>query len=54
MGQLYPNDQIKVLIKKWQNRAKIAKFEIGIENQRGRIVYESTIYGTPIKRKQGR
>jgi 3-hydroxymyristoyl/3-hydroxydecanoyl-(acyl carrier protein) dehydratase len=53
-GQLYPNDQIKVLIKKWQNRAKIAKFEIGIENQRGRIVYESTIYGTPIKRKQGR
>jgi 3-hydroxymyristoyl/3-hydroxydecanoyl-(acyl carrier protein) dehydratase len=49
-GQLYPNDQINVLIKKWQDRSKIAKFEIGIENQRGIVVYESTIYGTLIKR----
>ena len=49
-GQLYPDDQITVLIKKWQNRTRIAKFEIGIENQRGMIVYESTIYGTVIKR----
>jgi 3-hydroxymyristoyl/3-hydroxydecanoyl-(acyl carrier protein) dehydratase len=49
-GQLYPNDQINMLIKKWQNRGKIAKFEIGIENQRGAIVDESTIYGTLIKK----
>ena len=51
-GQLYPNDQITVLIKKWQNRARIAKFEIGIENQKGMIVYESTIYGTLIKKRE--
>lgn len=50
-GQLYPNDQISVLIKKWQERTRIAKFEIGIENQRGVIVYESTIYGTLIKKQ---
>ena len=49
-GQLYPDDQISVLIKKWQNRTRIAKFEVGIENQKGIIVYESTIYGTLIKK----
>jgi 3-hydroxymyristoyl/3-hydroxydecanoyl-(acyl carrier protein) dehydratase len=51
-GQLYPDDQITVLIKKWQNRARVAKFEIGIENQKGMIVYESTIYGTLIKKRE--
>ena len=51
-GQLYPNDQISVLIKKWQERTRIAKFEIGIENQKGMIVYESTIYGTLIKKQE--
>jgi hypothetical protein len=51
-GLLYPNDEISILIKKWQNRASIAKFEIGIENQRGMIVYESTIYGTLIKKRE--
>jgi 3-hydroxymyristoyl/3-hydroxydecanoyl-(acyl carrier protein) dehydratase len=51
-GQLYPNDQISVLIKKWQNRTRIAKFEIGIENQSGMIAYESTIYGTLIKKHE--
>jgi hypothetical protein len=50
-GLLYPNDQMNVLIKKWQDRSKIAKFEIGIENQRGTLVYESTVYGTLAKRK---
>jgi 3-hydroxymyristoyl/3-hydroxydecanoyl-(acyl carrier protein) dehydratase len=50
-GQLYPNDQVTVMIKKWQDRSKIAKFEIGIENQKGLVVYESTVYGTLIKRK---
>ena len=49
-GLLYPNDQINVVIKKWQDRSKIAKFEIGIENQKGALVYESTVYGTLIKR----
>jgi len=49
-GQLYPNDQMNILIKRWQDRSKIAKFEIGIENQRGMLVYESTVYGTLIKR----
>ena len=49
-GLLYPNDQITMVIKKWQERSKIAKFEIGIENQKGIVVYESTIYGTLIKR----
>ena len=48
-GQLYPDDQITVLIKKWQGRTRIAKFEVAIENQKGMIVYESTIYGTLIK-----
>ena len=52
-GQLYPNDQMNVLIKKWQDRSKIAKFEIVIENQKGMIVYESTIYGTLIKKRKG-
>jgi len=52
-GQLYPNDEMNILIKKWQDRSKIAKFEIGIENQRGFLVYESTVYGTPIERKSG-
>jgi 3-hydroxymyristoyl/3-hydroxydecanoyl-(acyl carrier protein) dehydratase len=49
-GLLYPNDQMKVLIKKWQDRSKIAKFEIGIESQKGLLVYESTVYGTLIKK----
>jgi 3-hydroxymyristoyl/3-hydroxydecanoyl-(acyl carrier protein) dehydratase len=49
-GVLYPNDQINVVIKKWQERSKIAKFEIGIENQKGTLVYESTIHGTLVKR----
>jgi 3-hydroxymyristoyl/3-hydroxydecanoyl-(acyl carrier protein) dehydratase len=49
-GQLYPNDQINVVIKKWQDRSKIARFEIGIENQKGILVYESTIYGALVKR----
>jgi len=48
-GLLYPNDRMNVLIKKWQDRSKIAKFEIGIENQKGMLVYESTVYGTLIK-----
>ena len=49
-GQLYPNDRMNILIKRWQDRSKIAKFEIGIENQKGMLVYESTVYGTLIKR----
>jgi len=49
-GLLYPNDRMTVLIKKWQDRTKIAKFEIGIENQRGKLVYESTVLGTLVKR----
>jgi 3-hydroxymyristoyl/3-hydroxydecanoyl-(acyl carrier protein) dehydratase len=49
-GQLYPSDEMIVLIKRWQGRSKIAKFEIGIANQRGKIVYESTIYGTLAKK----
>ena len=49
-GVLYPNDQMNVVIKKWQDRSKIAKFEIGIENQKGVLVYEATIYGTLIER----
>ena len=49
-GLLYPNDQMNVFIKKWQDRSKIAKFEIGIENQRGIMVYESTVFGTLIKK----
>lgn len=52
-GQLYPNDEMNILIKKWQDRSRIAKFEIGIENQKGFLVYESTVYGTPIERRQG-
>lgn len=51
-GLLYPNDRMSVLIKKWQERSKIAKFEIAIENQKGVLVYESTVYGTLIKRKR--
>jgi 3-hydroxymyristoyl/3-hydroxydecanoyl-(acyl carrier protein) dehydratase len=53
-GLLYPNDQMNVLIKKWQDRSKIAKFEIGIENQKGLLVYESTVYGTLIKKTRHR
>jgi 3-hydroxymyristoyl/3-hydroxydecanoyl-(acyl carrier protein) dehydratase len=49
-GLLYPDDQMSVLIKKWQDRSKIAKFEVGIENQRGVLVYESTVYGTLVKK----
>lgn len=48
-GLLYPNDRINVVIKKWQDRGRIAKFEVGIENQKGVLVYESTIYGTLFK-----
>ena len=51
-GQLYPNDQLRALIKKWQDRSKVAKFEIVAENQNGVIVFESTVYGTLIKRKR--
>lgn len=50
-GQLFPNDEMNILIKKWQERSRIAKFEIAIENQKGVLVYESTVYGTLIKRK---
>lgn len=53
-GQLYPNDQLKVFIKKWQDRSKVAKFEIVAENQKGAVVYESTVYGTLIKKGQER
>ncbi len=49
-GLLYPDDRMNVLIKKWQERSKTAKFEVAIENQRGILVYESTIYGTLIKK----
>ncbi|MEN6615569.1 MAG: hypothetical protein ABFD12_03350 [Syntrophorhabdus sp.] len=47
-GQLFPHDTINIFIKKWQERSKVAKFEIAIENQKGTLVYESTIYGTVI------
>ncbi len=50
-GQLYPNDEMSVMIKEWQVRSKIAKFEIAVENQKGVLVYESTVYGTLIERK---
>jgi len=49
-GLLYPNDQIHVVIKKWQDKGRIARFEIGIENQHGVLVYESTVYGTLIRK----
>ena len=49
-GLLYPDDRMTVLIKKWQVRSKIARFEVGIENQKGIMVYESTIYGTFVPR----
>ena len=49
---LYPDDQMNVFIKKWYQRNKIARFEIGIENQRGTIVYESTVYGSVIKKEK--
>ncbi len=48
-GLLYPNDHMTVVIKKWQDRSKIARFEIGIENQKGLLVYESTVIGTFIR-----
>ncbi len=51
-GQLYPNDEMNVLIKKWQARSRIVKFEIAVENQRGVLVYESTVYGTRIEKKR--
>lgn len=47
-GQLYPGDHISVLIKRWQERSRVAKFEIGIENQDGKLVYESTVLGTVV------
>ncbi len=49
-SQLYPKDEMNMLIKKWQERSKVAKFEVAVENQRGVLVYESTVYGTLIKR----
>jgi len=49
-GILRPNDRMSILVKKWQTRNRIARFEIGIENQKGTVVYESTIYGTLLKR----
>jgi 3-hydroxymyristoyl/3-hydroxydecanoyl-(acyl carrier protein) dehydratase len=49
-GLLYPDDQMNVLIKQWQLRSRIARFEVGIENQRGILVYESTVYGTLIEK----
>ena len=51
-GLLYPDDQMNIVIKKWQDRSKIAKFEVAIENQKGMLVYESTIYGTLVKRQR--
>lgn len=47
-GRLYPGDTIHAVIKQWQERSRIAKFEIAIENQKGRLTYESTLYGTVI------
>ncbi len=47
-AKLYPNDTIHAIIKKWQERSMIAKFEIAIENQKETLVYESTLYGTMI------
>ena len=49
-GQLYPDDKINMVIKKWQDKGRIAKFEIAIENQKGALVYESTVYGTLIQK----
>ncbi len=49
-GLLYPDDEINMIVKKWQDKGKIAKFEIGIENQKGSLVYESTVFGTLIRR----
>ncbi len=49
-GLLYPNDRIRMFVKKWQGRSKIAKFEVAIENQKGALVYESTVYGTLVKK----
>lgn len=52
-GQLYPKDQMFIFIKKWQDRSKrIARFEVAIENQKQKLVYESTVYGTIIPKKQ--
>jgi 3-hydroxymyristoyl/3-hydroxydecanoyl-(acyl carrier protein) dehydratase len=51
-GRLYPGDTIHAVIKKWQERSTIAKFEVAIENQNGKLTYESTIYGTLIEDKQ--
>ena len=51
-GRLYPGDTIHAVIKKWQERSMIAKFEVAIENQKGKLTYESTIYGTLIEDKE--
>jgi 3-hydroxymyristoyl/3-hydroxydecanoyl-(acyl carrier protein) dehydratase len=48
-GRLYPGDTIHAVIKKWQERSMVAKFEIAIENQKGKLTYESTIYGTLVE-----
>lgn len=50
-GRLYPGDMIHAVIKQWQERSKIAKFEIAIENQKGKLAYESTLYGTMIEKE---
>jgi len=47
-GRLHPGDTIHAVIKKWQERSMVAKFEIAIENQKGKLTYESTLYGTLI------
>ncbi len=51
-GMLYPGDSMHTIIKIWQERSQVAKFEIAIENQKGVLVYESTIYGTVITDKE--
>jgi len=50
-AKLYPADTIHAIIKKWQERSRVAKFEIAIENQNETLVYESTLYGTMIDKK---
>lgn len=53
-GLLYPGDCMNMLIKKWQDRSKIAKFEVAVENRSGVLVYESTVYGTLVKKAGGK
>ena len=42
---------IHAIITRWQERSRVAKFEIAIENQKETLVYESTLYGTMIDKK---